>query len=208
MLVALIVQKYGGSSLADLDCIRRVARRIVATRRKGNRVLAVVSAMGSTTDELTRLAYEITPSPQRRELDMLLRTLESKLRVWSLARHSGYVRMPQAYADLGWTWALSGQPGLAVAGLRKAMELMPEGHRSQLKQTLAGLYLAQEDDARSAALYRLAMIYAFTSTPEAVLDRLIDCPGGKEAVVQDESLAGSLQRQKRRLVGAGASAGA
>jgi Tfp pilus assembly protein PilF len=90
----------------------------------------------------------------RRELDMLLRTLESKLRVWSLARHSGYVRMPQAYADLGWTWALSGQPGLAVAGLRKAMELMPEGHRSQLKQTLAGLYLAQEDDARSAALYR------------------------------------------------------
>ena len=70
--MALIVQKYGGSSLADLDCIRRVARRIVATRRKGNRVLAVVSAMGSTTDELTRLAYEITPSPQRRELDMLL----------------------------------------------------------------------------------------------------------------------------------------
>ncbi len=78
--MALIVQKYGGSSLADLDCIRRVARRIVAARRAGDRVVAVVSAMGSTTAELTRLAREFTPTagaspwryPQRRELDMLL----------------------------------------------------------------------------------------------------------------------------------------
>jgi aspartate kinase len=70
--MSLIVQKYGGTSLADLACIRRVARRIANVRKRGDRVVAVVSAMGSTTDELTRLAFRITPDPQRRELDMLL----------------------------------------------------------------------------------------------------------------------------------------
>ena len=68
----LIVQKYGGSSVADIERIRRVARRVVATRAAGNRVVVVVSAMGHTTDALTKLAHEIMPSPQRRELDMLL----------------------------------------------------------------------------------------------------------------------------------------
>jgi aspartate kinase len=70
--VPLIVQKYGGSSVADIERIRRVARRVVATRAAGNRVVVVVSAMGHTTDALTKLAHEIMPSPQRRELDMLL----------------------------------------------------------------------------------------------------------------------------------------
>lgn len=68
----LIVQKYGGNSLADLDRIRQVAKRVVSVRKAGSRVAVVVSAMGSTTDELTRLARRITPTPQRRELDMLL----------------------------------------------------------------------------------------------------------------------------------------
>ena len=68
----LVVQKYGGSSVADIERIRRVARRVVATRAAGNRVVVVVSAMGHTTDALTKLAHEIAPSPQRRELDMLL----------------------------------------------------------------------------------------------------------------------------------------
>jgi aspartate kinase len=70
--MALIVQKYGGSSVADIERIRRVARRVVATRAAGNRVVVVVSAMGGTTDALTKMAHEITPCPQRRELDMLL----------------------------------------------------------------------------------------------------------------------------------------
>ncbi len=70
--MALVVQKYGGSSVADIERIRRVARRVVATRAAGNRVVVVVSAMGHTTDALTKLAHEIMPSPQRRELDMLL----------------------------------------------------------------------------------------------------------------------------------------
>jgi aspartate kinase len=70
--VALVVQKYGGSSVADAEGIRRVAKRIVATRRAGDQVVAVVSAMGDTTDELIDLANEVSPSPPPRELDMLL----------------------------------------------------------------------------------------------------------------------------------------
>lgn len=67
-----VVQKYGGSSVADLDKIRQVADQIVATRQAGKRVVAVVSAMGKTTDQLFRLAQDLTPEPDRRELDMLL----------------------------------------------------------------------------------------------------------------------------------------
>jgi len=70
--VALIVQKYGGSSLADADGIKRVAQRIVATRKAGNAVVVVVSAMGDTTDELHDLALQVSPVPPGRELDMLL----------------------------------------------------------------------------------------------------------------------------------------
>jgi len=68
----LIVQKYGGSSLADADGIKRVAQRIVATRKAGHGVVVVVSAMGDTTDELHDLALEVSPLPPGRELDMLL----------------------------------------------------------------------------------------------------------------------------------------
>jgi len=68
----LIVQKYGGSSLADADGIKRVAQRIVTTRKAGHGVVVVVSAMGDTTDELHDLAREVSPLPPGRELDMLL----------------------------------------------------------------------------------------------------------------------------------------
>jgi aspartate kinase len=70
--VALVVQKYGGSSVADADGIKRVAQRIVATRKAGNSVVVAVSAMGDTTDELVDLANQVTPLPPGRELDMLL----------------------------------------------------------------------------------------------------------------------------------------
>jgi aspartate kinase len=66
------VQKYGGSSVADADGIKRVAQRIVATRKAGNSVVVAVSAMGDTTDELVDLANQVTPLPPGRELDMLL----------------------------------------------------------------------------------------------------------------------------------------
>ena len=70
--MALIVQKYGGSSVADASSVRRVARRIVDTKRAGNDVVVVVSAMGDSTDELLDLAHEVSPNPAGRELDMLL----------------------------------------------------------------------------------------------------------------------------------------
>ena len=70
--MALIVQKFGGSSVADAESIKRVAKRIVEARRAGNEVVVAVSAMGDTTDELLDLAAECTPIPAPRELDMLL----------------------------------------------------------------------------------------------------------------------------------------
>jgi len=70
--VALIVQKYGGSSVADAASIKRVAKRVAAAKRAGNDVVAVVSAMGDTTDELIALAKKITPLPPSREMDILL----------------------------------------------------------------------------------------------------------------------------------------
>ncbi len=70
--MGLIVQKYGGSSVADAESMKRVASRIVATKKVGNQVVVVVSAMGDTTDELIDLANQITPIPEGRELDMLL----------------------------------------------------------------------------------------------------------------------------------------
>ena len=70
--MGLIVQKYGGSSVADAAGMKRVAARIVASKRAGHDVVVVVSAMGDTTDELIDLAKQITPMPKGRELDMLL----------------------------------------------------------------------------------------------------------------------------------------
>ncbi|WP_400994364.1 aspartate kinase [Agromyces sp. GXQ0307] len=70
--MSLIVQKYGGSSVADAESIKRVAKRIVETRKAGNAVVVAVSAMGDTTDELMDLANEVTPIQAPRELDMLL----------------------------------------------------------------------------------------------------------------------------------------
>jgi len=74
--MALIVQKYGGTSVDGPERIKRVARRIIETKRKGNRVVIVVSAPGDTTDKLIETARQITHSPSEREMDMLLSTGE------------------------------------------------------------------------------------------------------------------------------------
>jgi len=70
--MGLIVQKFGGSSVADAEGLKRVANRIVATKKAGHQVVVVVSAMGDTTDELIELANQVSPLPNGRELDMLL----------------------------------------------------------------------------------------------------------------------------------------
>jgi aspartate kinase len=74
--MATVVQKYGGSSVADVEKLGRVADKVVATRRDGCAVVVVVSAMGRTTDQLLTLAKQVDPNPPRRELDMLLTTGE------------------------------------------------------------------------------------------------------------------------------------
>jgi len=70
--VGIVVQKYGGSSVADAQSIKRVAQRIDASKKAGNDVVVIVSAMGDTTDELLDLAHQVSPLPTGRELDMLL----------------------------------------------------------------------------------------------------------------------------------------
>ncbi len=66
-----MVMKFGGTSVADAERIKRAARRIVAARTQGHHVVAVLSARGKTTDELIAMAEEISPHPDRREMDML-----------------------------------------------------------------------------------------------------------------------------------------
>src|SRR5438445_13392982 len=68
----IVVQKYGGSSVADADKIRLVAKRVARTKAAGKKVVVAVSAMGKTTNALIEKARAISPSPSRRELDMLL----------------------------------------------------------------------------------------------------------------------------------------
>jgi len=86
--VSLIVQKYGGSSVADAESVKRVARRIVDTHAAGNDVVVVVSAMGDTTDDLLDLAEQVSPNPAARELDMLLTSGERiSMAVLAMAIH-------------------------------------------------------------------------------------------------------------------------
>ena len=76
--MSLIVQKFGGSSVADPECIRRVAKRVAESYDKGNDMVVVVSAMGDTTDHLIELAKELNDKAPEREMDMLLATGEQQ----------------------------------------------------------------------------------------------------------------------------------
>ena len=99
----LIVQKYGGSSLADADKIRNVAGRIARSRDAGNDVVAVVSAMGDTTDELIDLANEVSERPDAREMDVLLSTgeLVSCTLMAMALRSMGYASVSLSGAQAG-----------------------------------------------------------------------------------------------------------
>ena len=101
--MALIVQKYGGSSVADAERIKNVARRIAQAKDKGDRVVVVVSAMGDTTDELIKLAYQITDCPNNRELDILLSTgeLVSSTLLAMALNHMGYESVSLSGAQAG-----------------------------------------------------------------------------------------------------------
>ncbi|MFH1925933.1 MAG: aspartate kinase [Chloroflexota bacterium] len=101
--MALIVQKYGGTSVADAERIKNVAKRIARTRDQGNQVVVVVSAMGDTTDELIQLAYQISEGPDNRELDVLLSTGEVVTStLLAMALHSmGYQAISLSGAQAG-----------------------------------------------------------------------------------------------------------
>ena len=74
--MTLIVQKYGGSSVADAEKIENVARRVAKAKQEGNQVVVVISAMGNTTNELVSLARQLSDQPDEREMDVLLSTGE------------------------------------------------------------------------------------------------------------------------------------
>ncbi|MBI4303874.1 MAG: aspartate kinase [Chloroflexi bacterium] len=101
--MALVVQKYGGTSVADAERIKNVARRIIARKEKGDQVVVVVSAMGDTTDELLGLAAEITDHPDIREIDVLLATGEQQsMALLAIALHSmGYPAISLSGAQAG-----------------------------------------------------------------------------------------------------------
>ena len=101
--MALIVQKYGGTSVADAERIRSVARRIVSTKETGNDIVVVVSARGDTTDQLYALAYEISSNPPKRELDMLVATGEQEsIALVAMAIHAlGYDAVSFTAAQVG-----------------------------------------------------------------------------------------------------------
>jgi aspartate kinase len=125
----LVVQKFGGSSLADADRIRRVARRIARERAAGSDLVVIVSAMGDTTDELLGLAAAITDTPDERELDMLLATGE----------HQSATLVSMALHALGVTAiSLSGpQAGITTDGRygrARIASIEPARIRAELKQ--------------------------------------------------------------------------
>jgi len=99
----IIVQKYGGSSVADIKRISRVAKRIVKYRRKGHDLVVVVSALGDTTDDLLKLAHKITHSPSEREMDMLISTGEQiSVALLAMAIHKlGYEAISFTGAQVG-----------------------------------------------------------------------------------------------------------
>jgi aspartate kinase len=99
----IIVQKFGGTSVADTDKIKNVAKRVAETREKGAHVVVVISALGDTTDRLVGLAREITPRPREREMDMLLSTGEQiSVALLSMAVHElGYEAISFTGAQVG-----------------------------------------------------------------------------------------------------------
>lgn len=127
--MALIVQKFGGSSVADAESIKRVAKRIVETRRAGNDVVVAVSAMGDTTDELMDLAAECTPIPAPRELDMLL-TAGERISMALLAM----TIKGMGIEALSFTGSQAGMITTAEHGAAKIVDVTPGRVREALDQ--------------------------------------------------------------------------
>jgi aspartate kinase len=127
--VALIVQKYGGSSVADAESIKRVAKRIVDTRRAGHDVVVAVSAMGDTTDELLDLAAQVAPIPAPRELDLLLSSGERiSMALLAMAIHS------MGFEARSFTGSQAGMMTDATHGAARIVDVEPSRVREALDE--------------------------------------------------------------------------
>jgi len=128
-IVALFVQKYGGSSVADAESIKRVAKRIVDTRRGGHDVVVAVSAMGDTTDELLDLAAQVAPIPAPRELDMLLSSGERiSMALLAMAIHS------MGFEARSFTGSQAGMITDATHGAARIVDVTPVRLREALDE--------------------------------------------------------------------------
>jgi aspartate kinase len=127
--MSVLVHKYGGTSVDGPERIRAVARRVAAARAAGNDMLVVVSAMGQTTDELLRLARAVSPSPSRRELDMLLTTGE-RVSMALLAMALGDLGVPA----ISFTGSQSGILTDGGHGAARIVAVRPERLRRELEQ--------------------------------------------------------------------------
>ncbi|BCJ65907.1 aspartate kinase [Polymorphospora rubra] len=118
--MALVVQKYGGSSVASAERIKRVAERIVAARKAGDDVVVVVSAMGDSTDELLDLAHQVSPLPPGRELDMLLTAGERiSMALLAMAIHN------LGYEARSYTGSQAGVLTTSVHGRARIIDVTP-----------------------------------------------------------------------------------
>ncbi len=127
--MALVVQKYGGSSVADAERIKRVAERIVAARKAGHDVVVVVSAMGDTTDELLDLAHQVSPLPPGRELDMLLTAGERiSMALLAMAIHN------LGYEARSYTGSQAGVITTSVHGKARIIDVTPGRLKGALDQ--------------------------------------------------------------------------
>jgi tetratricopeptide (TPR) repeat protein len=145
-----MVANNAGVVLEDLGWQKQAFASYVKARELDNDNISAMLNQATLIDR----GYA-TPDKDRiqAELKVMVEGLKAKIQVWALARTYGYVRIPQAYADMGMVWALSGEPGMAVAGFKKAIELEP-GARDQLTYGLAAAYLAQDQSQEGEALYR------------------------------------------------------
>jgi aspartate kinase len=127
--VALVVQKYGGSSVADAERIKRVAERVVAARKAGDDIVVVVSAMGDTTDELRDLASQVSPVPHPRELDMLLTAGERiSMALLAMAIHN------LGYEARSYTGSQAGVITTAAHGRARIIDVTPGRLRGALDE--------------------------------------------------------------------------
>jgi tetratricopeptide (TPR) repeat protein len=90
----------------------------------------------------------------RTEIKRIIAGNAAQIRLWALSRYYGYIRVPEAFAELGWSWALSGRRGVAISGLERAVAVASDADRGPMKQLLARLYVSQEQPEKGESIYR------------------------------------------------------